>query len=321
MPKKETKIVVMIDVNYSNYDIERKVLSKYDLKLIEISSIQEHIKLLNEADAVLVREFPLTKNVIEKLNNCKVIVRYGVGVDNIDLQAATKRGIYVANVPDYGTEEVSNHALALLLSVSRRVVTRNHDVKNGKWNIGDKEPIYSFRGKTLGIVGFGRIGKAFYEKSLPFGFQNILIYDPYIKETPPNTTLVSIEELMSISDVISLHLPLTKHSYHILNAKKLDLAKENAIIINTARGGLIDEVALEKFLSKGKFYGVGLDVMEEEPPNIHHPLFQYKNVIVTDHCGWYSEESLLTLKEKAAQNVLKVFSGEQPHYWVNRWED
>lgn len=320
--KNPIKRVLIINGNYPDYQIERKILSGFSVELTEINdtSLIGYDSLLEEADAVLVREFPLTRDTILQLKNCKIIVRYGVGVDNIDLKAAKEQKIYVANVPDYGTEVVSDHALALLLSVSRRIVTRDRDVRKGIWNVGAKESIYSFRGKTLGIIGFGRIGRAFRRKAMPLGFTRVLVFDPWYQGIEEGIECANLEELCSHSDVISLHAPLTNENYHIINKETLALMKENTILINTSRGGLIDEQALEESLSQQKIFGAGIDVFEQEPPTIHRKLFKLDNVVVTDHMGWYSEESIQTLKEKAAKEIARVFSGETPSSWVNRWE-
>jgi D-3-phosphoglycerate dehydrogenase / 2-oxoglutarate reductase len=320
--KSQLKVVV-INADYPHYEIEKDILNPFSINLLAVNtnSDAELIDAIQDADAVLVRETVLNKKIISAMESCTVIVRYGVGVDNIDLDAAREKGIYVANVPDYGSEEVADQALALLMSVSRRIVTRDRDVRNGKWSIGAKEPIHSFNGKTLGIVGFGRIGRTFHRKVSGLGFGKVLVYDPFLKDEESGITKADIETLCLESDVISIHSPLTKDNYHLINAEMLSLMKSSAILINTSRGGLIDEEALSKALEKHMIFGAGLDVFETEPADLSSPLFQLNNIVVTDHTGWYSEESLQDLQRKAAQEVARVFSGDKPISWVNCWED
>lgn len=324
MAEKSLLQVVIINANYPHYEVEKEVLASFSVEINHVTTsgyTDELVEAVRHADAVLVRETPINDRVIEAMERCKVIVRYGVGVDNIDLQAAAKKKIFVANVPDYGSEEVADQALALLMAVSRRVVTRDRDVRNGGWNVGAKEPIYSLSGKTLGIIGFGRIGRAFYRKVSGLGFKNTLVYDPFANEKVGDIQYVNIETLCREADVISLHTPLTKENYHLIDRSKLALMKPNTILVNSSRGGLINEMDLVESLEEGKIFGAGLDVFETEPPDLSHPLFKLNNVVVTDHTGWYSEESLHDLQRKAAQEIARVFLGNLPNSWVNRWED
>ncbi|KIL34370.1 hypothetical protein SD71_20290 [Cohnella kolymensis] len=322
----ETSImrVVIVNAFYPHYEMEKEILAPFHSTVEHVHVSGDLVLLLDavrSADAVMVRETPITAQTIGAMEKCKVIVRYGVGVDNIDLIAARAKGIYVANVPDYGSDEVAEHALALLMAVSRRIVSRDHAVRGGSWNIGPREPMYSLKGRTVGIIGFGRIGQAFHQKVSGLGFGKTLVYDPSAKHPVPEVEYVTLEQLCAESDVISLHLPLTTESYHLLDRSKLTLMKPNAILVNTARGGLVDEEALAQVLQDRKILGAGLDVFEMEPPNLNQPLFQQHNVIATDHTGWYSEESLRDLQGKAALEIAKVFSGSPPGAWVNRWED
>lgn len=315
--------VVVINADYPHYEIEKDILNPFSINLLAVNtnSNVELIDAVQDADAVLVRETVLNKHAISAMEDCKIIVRYGVGVDNIDLETAQEKGIYVANVPDYGSEEVADQALALLMSVSRRIVTRDRDVRNGRWSIGAKEPIHSFNGKTLGIIGFGRIGRTFHRKVSGLGFGKVLVYDPFFKDEEMGVTKADIKTLCQEADVISIHSPLTKENYHLINAEMLSLMKPSAILVNTSRGGLIDEEALWEALEKNRIFGAGLDVFETEPPDLSAPLFHLNNIVVTDHTGWYSEESLQDLQRKAAEEVARVFSGNKPISWVNRWED
>ncbi|MFS0688755.1 C-terminal binding protein [Sporosarcina sp. 179-K 8C2 HS] len=316
----QTKMIIQLDTKYPDFEQEKQIFKGLDYRLIVLNgtnSIESILHHLKTASAVMVREYPITKSMINEMEQCQVIVRYGVGVDNIDLEAARQKDIYVVNVPDYGTEEVSNHALALLLTVSRRIISRDNNVRQGNWDTGFSEKIYSFQNKTLGVLGYGRIGRRFIEKARAFGFSKVLVYDPYIKDKPHDIELCDLHELCRQSDIISLHMPLTKESFHILNKETLALLKENCILINTSRGGLIDEDILYDLLNKKEIFGAGLDVFEKEPPDVNTSLFRLSNVVVTNHMGWYSEESLQELQKKAAEEVRRVFSGSAPIHCVN----
>lgn len=316
--------VVIINAQYPHYEVEKAALTPFGADIEDVNTHGDParvIEAVRDADAVMVRETPITAEAIAAMTRCKVIVRYGVGVDNIDLAAARERRIYVANVPDYGSEEVSDHALALLMSVARRVTQRDRDVRKGVWGVGPRQPIYSLRGRTLGVVGFGRIGRAFHRKASALGFARTLVFDPYVKTAEPGIELVDIDELCREADVISLHTPLTQETRHLINRDRFSLMKPGVILVNTARGGIVDEQALVDALRSGRVSGAGLDVFEQEPLPLDHPLLAFDNVVVTDHTGWYSEESVTELQTKATQEVVRVFRGERPRSWVNRWED
>ncbi|NLP31201.1 MAG: C-terminal binding protein [Clostridiales bacterium] len=315
--------VVIINANYPHYEVEKSVLAPFDAKVSHVvtgNNLSKTIEAAQFADAIMTRETELPRQLIDKLENCKVIVRYGVGVDNIDLEAAARKKIYVANVKDYGTETVAEHAIALMFAVARRVVSRDRSVRNGRWDIGANEPLYSFVGKTVGIVGCGRIGKAFLRKISSLGFAKILVYDPYI-DFCEGAEMTDLATLFESSDVISLHLPLSEDNKHLINEDLISRMKKNSIIINTSRGALIDEKHLIKALEEEKIFGAGLDVFESEPPPLSHPLFSLENVVVSDHTGWYSVESLELLQRKAAEEVARVFSNQPPLSWVNRWKE
>lgn len=314
----------MINVNYPDYEAERETLAPFGADLTHVDTGGDPARVLYAvcaADAVMVRETPIPADAIQAMTRCKVIVRYGVGVDNIDLDAARRRRIFVANVPGYGSDSVADHTLALMMAVARRIVQRDREMRHEVWGVGTREPMYSFQGRTLGLIGYGRIGLAFHRKTAGLGFGRTLVYDPYLASPPDGTELVGLERLCREADVISLHTPRTKENYHLIGAAQLALMKRTAILVNTARGGLIDEQALAAALAEGRIFGAGIDVFESEPPDPGHPLFRLENAILTDHTAWYSEESLHDLQKKAAQEVARVFSGAHPNSWVNRWED
>lgn len=319
------KKVVVIEPGYLDYQEEISVLTKYDVKFTVIplgSSLNEILQEIIDADAIMVREAKVTADMIAATKQCKVIVRYGVGVDNIDLLAAKNKGIYVANVPDYGSEDVAEHAIALLFATTRRIVQRDEDVrKNGKWGIGQLEPMYRMGNKTLGIIGFGRIAKQFFKKTKGIGFAQTLVSDPlltYDEATQLGIKKVSIDELCKQADFISLHAPLTQHTHHLINAERLALMKPNTVLINCGRGGLIDEKALYNALKEHHIFAAGLDTFEQEPVSANNPILTLNNVICSDHTAWFTTESVIELQHKAALEVLRVFDGETPKNWVNQ---
>lgn len=314
--------VVMVDTGYEDYSVEQRILDQVQANIIEVpcqGDAQRVIEAVREADGVLVRETVISRQVIEQMPRCRAIVRYGAGIDNIDLKAAADHGIYVANVPDYGFEEVSDQAMALLMSVARRTVTRDAAVRGGQWNVSRKEPMHRIAGGVLGLVGYGRIARAFHRKALALGFSRTLIADPGLTQAPDSAEPADLETLCREADVISLHLPLTPATHHLIDAARLALMKPTAILLNTARGGLVDEHALAVALTERRLFGAGIDVFEVEPIAPANPLLALPNVVLSDHTGWYSEESIVDLQQKAAQELVRVFRGEQPVNWVNRW--
>jgi D-3-phosphoglycerate dehydrogenase len=306
----------------------REDLSRIDAQLSEalLSSEEDIIKEASDADAVIVGpNEPYSFRVIQTLTKCKVISRAGIGYNNIDLAAATEYGIPVAYVPDASTIEVSDHALALLLSFSRNLIPINKVVKAGAWQLGRNEipslmrPIRRLSEQTLGLCGLGRIGKAVCKKARSFGMR-ILVYDPYIPlETAKEIGAknVSFEELLGESDYISLHAALTPETRHVFGLEQFKRLKPTAYIINTARGGLIDETALAVAISEGYIAGAGLDVMDPEPPKPDNPLIKMENAIITGHTAFYSEKSVSELRRCAVEAVVAALTGHCPSSLAN----
>jgi D-3-phosphoglycerate dehydrogenase len=315
--------VVVTDWEYADLRYEEEVLRHDQIEFIpaQCRTEEEVIAVCRDADALINQYTPISGTVIAALENCKVITRYGVGIDTIDLEAATEKGICVANVPDYCKDEVADHALALLLGLTRKVTLANHDVKNGKWDFKVTKPIYRLRGRVLGLVGFGMIPQSLTEKVKPLGLQ-VIAYDPYVPEEAAKekgVKLVTLDELCKQSDIISVHAPLTKSTRGMIGIGQFRLMKKEAIIINTSRGPVIDENALIEALSDGLIAGAALDVLEKEPIRPNHPLLSMENVILTPHVAWYSEESAAELRFKAAAGVADVLLyGEYPKYLVNQ---
>ncbi|HAO0394933.1 TPA: C-terminal binding protein, partial [Escherichia coli] len=306
-----------------NYSAEENILQDWDPQFVVVpanASLEEKLRQVSNADAIMVREATVSRPMIEAMQQCRVIVRYGVGVDNIDSQAAKEKGIYVANVPDYGSEDVAEHALALLLAATRRIATRNRDVRDGQWGIGQREPMFRLAGKILGVVGFGRISRCFVQKASGFGFKRILVVDPLLTDeqaSQAGVTRVNLDTLCREADFISLHAPLTPDTHHLIGEAELAKMKPSAVLVNTSRGGLIDEQALINALLQKRIFAAGLDVFESEPLSAKSPLLQMDNTLCTDHTAWFTEESVVELQSKAAHEVRRAFEGEHPLNWVN----
>ena len=314
------RLVVALDDGYAAYDQEEALLAQVGARFsLRPCRRNEDAALdaVRDADVVLVRESPVSRRVIEGMTRCQAIIRYGIGVDNIDQAAASERRIMVANAPDYGTDEVSSHAVALTLAVSRRLRLHDREVREGRWSTGVLQPMFRLRGRTLGLVGFGRIAQMTLEKLAGFGFARLLVHDPRA-ELPAGVERADMDTLCAEADVISLHAPLNEHTRHLINARRLGLMRPTAILVNTARGGLVDTDALYETLKARRILGAGLDVFEQEPPGAH-PLFDLDNVTVTNHMGWYSEESMRELQRKTAEEAVRVLRGETPLHWLNRW--
>lgn len=316
--------IVVVEPGYEDYGVERSILEPLGAEVVPIDCGGDAGRVaaaVRDADGVLIRESPLTAAAIDGATRCRVVVRYGVGVDNIDLDAARRRRIAVANVPDYGAEEVAVHAFALLLAVARRLPARDRAVRAGAWGVGQAEKIYRISGRTLGLVGFGRIARNLHERMLGIGIARTLVFDPYLSEPPSGVDVVAFETLCRESDYVSLHAPLTDATRHLIDAAALALMKPTAILVNTARGPLVDEAALADALRTGRLFGAGIDVFDAEPPPPDHPFFALDSAVVTDHAGWYSEESVAELQRKGAEEIARVLSGEPPKSWVNAWTD
>ncbi|MFK4390742.1 D-3-phosphoglycerate dehydrogenase [Peribacillus frigoritolerans] len=312
--------ILLTDYEFEHLKYEEEIFQESGLEINFIKAqckteeeVMEHAK---EADAILNQYAPISRRVIESLENTKIISRYGVGVNTIDLDAAKEKGITVANVPDYGMEEVSNHALALLLSSARKVALLNKEVKKGNWDFKVCVPIHRFDKQTVGVLGFGRIPRRFIEKVKPLGFKTAA-YDPFVSATDMAAVGVQkmdLDEIIGEADYLSIHVPLIDDTYHLINEERLKQMKSNAVIINTARGPIIDEKALSNALEKGIIAGAALDVTENEPVRIDSPLLTMDNVIITPHSAWYSEEAMVELRQKAARNIVQVLKGEKTPY-------
>ncbi len=317
MLKKQIKVVIT-DCNHPSIEIERKMLSEINAELIlsNCNTEEDIIKVAKDADGIINQRVSITRRVIKSLNKCKVIVRYGVGVDNIDIKVATECGIIVANVPDYCVDEVSSHALGLILGCARGRILFNSKVKEKRWGFSLAKPLFRTQGKTLGIFGLGRIGSAVAKKSKGFGLK-IIACDPYVSKVNNRIKMVDFPQLLSESDFISINASLTDKTWHAFKENELKAMKKTAYLINTARGSIVDEKALYKALREGWIAGAGLDVLEKEPPDWNNPLLKLDNVIFTPHSAFYSEESYIELKTRTAKVVLSVLNGKLPETIIN----
>jgi len=278
------------------------------------------IELSKDVDAIMTCFAQVTENVVRAAKKCVVIGRFGVGTDNIAVDTATELGIAVTYVPDYCIDEVSDHVIAMLNTWNRKISIFDQSVKRDGWgHLGLTMRIMRLRGKTIGIVGFGRIGQAVAKKAAAFGM-TVIAHDPVISETTAKehgAQLVDLQELLTLSDFVTLHAPLIPSTHHMIGESELNLMKKEAFLINAARGPLIDENALYKALKNGDIAGAGLDVMEDNVPARNHPLLQLNNIIITPHTAFFSQESTLELEQRAATEVVNVYQGLMPDNLYN----
>jgi len=315
---------VITDDRHHHYEVEKAILEPlgFDVVVLGEGTKDELLANCRDADALLANLALIDREVVESLEKCRVISRYGVGFDNVDVAACTEKGIQVGYAPHYCENEVAEHALALIMSCARRTTSRDRKIRQGQWNISDK--IVRIAGKTCGILGFGHIAQGFCERVRGFGFAEILAYDPYLDAdfiAGFGARKASFEEVLTKADFISVHIPLNPSTRGIINKEAFALMKPDAVIVNTARGPVIDQQALIDTLAAGKLNGVGLDVYDTEPLALDSPLRQFDNVVLTDHTGYYSEESLVDLKTITAQNVAEVFAGRPPLFIVPPQKD
>lgn len=313
--------VVITDYEYQNVEKERKILEAagIELEACQCRTEQALIDACRDADGVIVQYCTITGQVIRAMAHCRVIIKYGIGVNNIDVDAATEKGIYVCNVPDYGVDEVSNHAIAMMLALSRGLKRLNGSLTQGSWGYGSVVPLHRMAGATLGLVGLGRIPSLVAGKMAGFGL-NILAYDPFARpETAEKlgVRLVDFDTMVERSDYISIHCPLTPQTQGMFRAETFRRMKPTAILVNTARGAVIRQEELVEALLAGEIAGAGLDVYEQEPLSQDSPLLHMPNVICTPHCAWYTEEAVTAVQEKAAQEAANVLTGHAPWHAVN----
>jgi D-3-phosphoglycerate dehydrogenase / 2-oxoglutarate reductase len=311
-------LIVICGLDHANIAEEQDVFAKAGLRfqVVVARSDAEYLERCREADGLLIQYGDVTRRVLEGLPRVRVLVRYGVGVDGIDLAAATDHGVPVVNVPDYGTDEVANHAVALLLALARKIARLDRQTRGGGWDVFRIGPVTRLAGQTVGILGCGRIGSAVARKLSGFDVR-LLGCDPYVETFPPGVQPVAFERLLAESDYLTIHCPLTDETRHAFDAESLGWMRPTSMLINTARGGIVDTAALTDALQQGFLAGAGLDVLEEEPIDPASPLLRMEQVIVTPHAAWYSEEGRSDLKRRAAEEAVRVLRGERPRHCVN----
>jgi D-3-phosphoglycerate dehydrogenase / 2-oxoglutarate reductase len=314
-------IVLVTDHTWPSTEVEARVLAEVGAHLIEAPTGNEAelITLVPQADAILTCFAKVTAEVIRAGHRLQVIGRYGIGVDNIAVEQATRLGIPVTNVPAYCLDEVAEHALALVLACARRIVPYDGAVHRGDWRLETGMPMFRVRGRILGIVGFGKIGQTVARKAVALGLQRIA-FDPYVADAvfrEHGVEATSLEELLARSDFVTLHVPLTAETRHMFDAERLTRLKPTAFLINTSRGGVIDQDALVAALQRGRLAGAALDVFEPERLADGHPLLALSNVIGTPHVAFYSEESVRELALLGARNVAAILAGRRPASLVN----
>ncbi|MBM4237289.1 MAG: C-terminal binding protein [Euryarchaeota archaeon] len=313
--------VVITDYIYGEPDEERRILEKIgaELELHECRSEEEVLEAAKDADGILNTYAPVSRRVIEGLRRCRVVVRYGIGFDTIDLEAATEKGIVAVNIPTYCIDEVADHTLALILSAARKVVAYDRIVREGKWDWRDARPIHRLRNQTLGLIAVGRIGRALIERAKPLGLR-IIASDPYVpdeKMREMGAEPVTLEKLLAESDIVSVHTPLTKETRHMLRYEQFRKMKRSAILVNTSRGPVIKVPDLARALEEGLIAYAALDVLEKEPPGRDDPILRQENLVLTPHASFYSEGSVREVKITASEEVVRVLTGRRPLSCVN----
>jgi D-3-phosphoglycerate dehydrogenase len=307
--------VVVTDCTFETLDVESAILEPLGCRLAlhQCKTPKELLPIVEDADYIITQFAPLNANVIAAMRRARVIVRYGVGVDNIDLEAARRHGIPVCNVPDYCINEVADHALAFILATTRQVRANDAAVRAGCWGLGvPRSAMKTLAEMTVGIIGFGRIGRAVAVRLASFGCR-LLVFDPYVPESNlanPRCTRVTLEELLAQSDLLTLHCPSSAETRRLLNRARIAQLKPGAILINVSRGDLIETAALVDALHSGQIAAAGLDVFDAEPLPADSPLLRMDQVIVSAHVASVSIRAMRTLRETVAQTVARAVRGE-----------
>jgi D-3-phosphoglycerate dehydrogenase len=310
--------VLITDHPWPGTEIEERILKPYGMEIVDAPDGKEETlaKLAKDVEAIATCWAKVTPKVIEAAESCRIICRMGIGLDNIHIPTASAHGILVTNVPDYCVEEVADHSLGLLLALCRDIAFFHYRTKQGEYDLRAGGAMHRLRGRTLGLVGLGRIGRAMMERARACGME-VIATSRSGRDYGTGCPMVSLPELLQTADAISLHSPLTDSTRHLLNAEAFSQMRTGVVIINTSRGGLIDAAALWEAIQSGKVAGAGLDVFEPEPPDLSLPLYRDERVIVTPHAAFVSEESLIEMRERVAAQIVAVLSGERPENVVN----
>lgn len=316
--------VIVTDDRFDNYDAERKVLSEVDADLVvyDCKSQQEVINAVKDADGVLLNLHQIKSDEIAAMEKCKIISRYGIGYDNVDVDAATAKGVWVARVPAYGADEaVSDQAMGLMLDCIRRTTFKHNRILAGEWNLMGAYKIHMVKASVIGIIGLGTIGKVVARKFSGFQPKEIIACDPSINADEMKkygVRKVELNELLKTADCITIHCPLKDDTKNMIDDAQFALMKDSAILVNTARGGIVSEAALERALHTKAIAAAGIDVFESDPLPIDSPLRKLDNLVISDHIGFYTEECIDTLKTLAAKNIAEVLKGNEPMFPLNK---
>jgi D-3-phosphoglycerate dehydrogenase len=310
-----TPRVVVSDQVFPSVELERALLREIDASLeVSDGTVEGLLEVATDADAILNTYLPIDAPTLGRLERCRVIARYGIGVDNIDLVAARDRGVVVTNVPDYCVEEVAAHTLALALALLRRIPQGDATIRAGGWGLAGLRPIRRISGLTFGLVGFGRIARLVADHVRALG-ASVVVHDPYVEPWAEGPTFLGLDELLAVSDLVSVHAPATPQTRHLIDAERLARMRPGACLVNTSRGPLVDLPAVVDALRGGHLGGAAIDVFETEPlpPGA---VDDVPGLIVTPHMAFYSEEALEESQRKATTQVIKVLTGRAPDYPV-----
>jgi D-3-phosphoglycerate dehydrogenase len=309
-------------MKWSNLEYFEKRAREAKAQVVPVhsNSEDEFRAAVKDASAIVVIARTISRETIEGLERCEIILALSVGYDCVDCAAATKKMIPVSNVPAYCTDDVASHAMTLLTAAARKIPMLIAETKAARWDYNIARPVYTFRGKVLGIIGLGKIGRTLVSKAKGFAME-VAAYDPYIDDDIFRLLEVKrryeLSDLLEEADYISIHAPLTSETYHLIDKSAFELMKQSAVLINTSRGNIIDEKALYQALSSSRIAGAGIDVMSKEPPQEGDELLSLENLIVTPHIAWYSEESLERAKVQGMDEVVGVLNGKRPRHIVN----
>ncbi|AKA48605.1 hypothetical protein IX51_05270 [uncultured archaeon] len=318
------KIVLKTDGDFRDVGMERKLLQDAGYELVERNcltsmDVLEACRELNP-DALIVLKAPINQEVMASATSVKAISRYGIGLDMIDMSAASEMGIPVAYVPDYCVDEVSNHAISLMFSAERRLLIFDRKVRKGDWSMDGIAPVHRFSEKTLGLLGFGRLSRAVAQKMKAFDVR-LTSFDPLVKGEEMAALDVekaeTIDELLANSDIISIHVPLTRQTHGLIGKEALEKMKKGSVVINTSRGGIVDQKALLESIKTGHIASAGLDVFEEEPINPSDPILKESRIVLSPHVSYYSEEALSQVQSDTAQGIVDILRGKRPRNLAN----
>jgi len=312
---------VATDNNRFPINVEAEILEEMNVEVVRAvcKNDEEVVEACRDADVVLNVAAQMQRPVLEKIEKCRVIIRYGVGLDNVDVAAATDCGILIAHVPDFCWDEVADTAMTHILAVTRKIVKTTNDIKAGIWDKNRQKPIHKFKGSRLGLVSFGNIAREVAKRAKAFGFE-VVAYDPYLTDSvfrAHEVACVDFDELLTTSDVISAHAPLTPETKGLFGEAQFKKMKKTAYFVNTGRGPVAQNAALYKALKEGWIAGAGLDVMEVEPAPKDEPLLTLDNVTLTPHFASYTEEAYHELQLKVGRQAAQVLRGEWPTYFAN----